>query len=484
MSRNPPPPSSSTSLNKERNEYIPSFISKIPFYISDDVSEADYLEHQRLQKEKDPSSTKWYERGVKLGPASTKYRKGACENCGAITHKAKDCLSRPRKQGAKWTGKDIQADEKIEKVELGWNAKRDRWNGYDASEYQNVVKEYEDLENLRRLARGEGQKPLKENEDGAEDGNESETEEGRYAEESDMGRHQSTVTRNLRIREDTAKYLLNLNLESAKYDPKTRSMVDLGASSDKSSALVADENFMKASGDAAEFEKAQQYAWESQERGDQNRQHLQANPTEGELLRKKQQKEAEEKKRTDRKALLEKYGGAEHLQNAPMKNTAVTESERYVEYDEHGAIKGAKKTTAGCKYPEHVHINNHTSVWGSWWKNFRWGYSCCHSTMKNSYCTGEEGKTAFEQAEKMRTREDRLVVEASKEEPQPPGNINGSTQEQASNTADNNQPVAKKRTLTELRDGIDEDELEAYKRSRYQADDPMAAFIGKGEAVH
>lgn len=30
--------------------------------------------------------------------------------------------------------------------------------------------------------------------------------------------------RNLRIREDTAKYLLNLNPDSAYYDPKTRSM--------------------------------------------------------------------------------------------------------------------------------------------------------------------------------------------------------------------------------------------------------------------
>lgn len=33
-----------------------------------------------------------------------------------------------------------------------------------------------------------------------------------------------TTIRNLRIREDTAKYLLNLDLNSAHYDPKTRSM--------------------------------------------------------------------------------------------------------------------------------------------------------------------------------------------------------------------------------------------------------------------
>lgn len=35
---------------------------------------------------------------------------------------------------------------------------------------------------------------------------------------------QRITVRNLRIREDTAKYLRNLDLNSAYYDPKTRSM--------------------------------------------------------------------------------------------------------------------------------------------------------------------------------------------------------------------------------------------------------------------
>ncbi|KAK5239382.1 mRNA splicing protein, partial [Cryomyces antarcticus] len=135
---------------KERNEYIPNFISKKPFYITDDLdtSGADYLEHQRLQKQEQDS--KWYDRGKKKGPAATKFRKGACENCGAMTHKKKDCLARPRKQGAKWTGKDIQADEIVQDVQLGFDAKRDRWNGYDASEYNNVVEEYNALEELKK----------------------------------------------------------------------------------------------------------------------------------------------------------------------------------------------------------------------------------------------------------------------------------------------------------------------------------------------
>ena len=39
-----------------------------------------------------------------------------------------------------------------------------------------------------------------------------------------VDQRQTVSVRNLRIREDTAKYLRNLDPESAFYDPKTRSM--------------------------------------------------------------------------------------------------------------------------------------------------------------------------------------------------------------------------------------------------------------------
>jgi pre-mRNA-processing factor SLU7 len=43
-----------------------------------------------------------------------------------------------------------------------------------------------------------------------------------------------------------------------------------------------------------------------------------------------------------------------------------------------------------------VLINNHTTVWGSWWKDHQWGYKCCKQTIKNSYCTGLAGIEAAE----------------------------------------------------------------------------------------
>ena len=458
--------------SKERNEYIPSFISKKPFYIDDETGADDYLQHQRLHKSTTDQS-KWYERGKRAGPAATKFRKGACENCGAMSHKTKECLNRPRKQGARWTGKDIQADEVIQNVELGWDAKRDRWNGYDPSQYREVVEEYEELEKLKRKAKQDSDERLIEEDD---EQDEVDRNEARYAEESDMGRQQSTATRNLRIREDTAKYLLNLDLDSAKYDPKTRRMVDMGAGDDQTAALVAEENFVRASGDAAEFERAQRYAWESQEHG-KKQLHLQANPTSGEVLRKKEKTESGAKRQEQRKALLERYGGEEHLAPAPLPDTKVVENERFVEYDESGAIKGAPKKATKSKYPEDIFTNKHTTVWGSWWYEFQWGYACCFSTVKNSYCIGEQGRKVFEE------ENNTLML--------PPNGDNGDhgVEADAGNGRNHSKSAGaegregasntKKRTLFELKSGVSEEELESYKRSRLAAEDPMSSFIGK-----
>ena len=409
-----------------------------------------------------------------------------------MTHKTKECLSRPRAKGARWTGRDIQADEVVQDVELGWDAKRDRWNGYDAKEYRNVVEEYDELEILKKRAKGgDGTDKLQKLIPEVDEATQGEIqEEARYTEESDMGRQQSTATRNLRIREDTAKYLLNLDLDSAKYDPKTRSMVDMGAQADQAAALVAEDNFMRASGDAAEFERAQKYAWETQERGDKNKLHLQANPTSGEYYRRKEKEEGEANQKAQRKKLVERYGGEEYIQ-ATKNEAGVVENERYVEYDSSGAVKGAPKAEAKSKYPEDVLINNHESIWGSWWVNFQWGYACCHSTVKNSYCTGEEGKLAFESAENRRIGE-QLENQTMSKAIEWRGEVDiTANQEQESTISGKStrseskaDSLAKKRTLTDMKGGITEDELEAYKRSRAVADDPMAKFLGTDELVH
>ena len=467
-------PAAPTVAGKEANEYIPSFISKKPFYIDDDDN-TDYLEHQRLKAAE--ANSKWYDRGKKLGPAATKFRKGACENCGAMTHKTKECLQRPRAKGAKWTGRDIAQDEVVQKVDLGWDAKRDRWNGYDPKEYKAVIDEYAQIEELKEKAARKNT---------TEDGDEELNDDGtKYAEESEMGRKQATSSKQLRIREDTAKYLLNLDLESAKYDPKTRSMVDSGATQDTAAALVAEEGFMRASGDAGEFEKAQKYAWEMQEKAGNSKLHLQANPTLGEFQRKKEREEAERKKAEKAKMLEDKYGIASAAMPSSLRDMALVESERYVEYDEKGAIKGAPKVVKKSKYPEDIMINNHTSVWGSWWSDFKWGYACCHSMTKNSYCTGEAGKAAFEEEAKLRTG-GALIQDEAHQEQEAPKEITGHKKGKVKEEMSLNEPeklAATKRTLDEMTGGVTEEDMEEYRRKRVAVNDPMAQFLGKDELL-
>ena len=497
MSRsNPPkPPAQDTS----RNEYIPAFISKAPFWA--EQSDADYLEHQRLHAESKDTldKAKWYDRGKKAGPAATKYRKGACENCGAMTHKTKDCLSRPRKHGAKWTGRDIQADEVVDSVQLGWDAKRDRWNGYDAREYTQVVKDFEELETLKKAASGTPQADTNGSNTPAADS------DVRYGEETDMGRSQPTSTRQLRLREDTAKYLLDLNPDSAKYDPKTRSMdiTSQALNAANGNEDVASDGFVRPSADQEAFERAQKYAWETQEStaipADQ-RLHLQANPTAGAILMKKHDDEVAQKK-ADREAYLRsKYGDTASLTSLKSKPVqSITASEQYTEYDESGAPKGVPPAPiAKSKYAEDVLTNNHTSVWGSWWRNFTWGYACCHSTTKNSYCTGEAGIAAFEEEERMKTGAN-LITEGKGEDDERDGvhgeEANGEPEsksipkqnrqqedERDDPSSGRERDSYKKRTLQELQ-GISTEEMESYKRSKLSAQDPMASMLGRDELV-
>lgn len=64
--------------------------------------------------------------------AKTVYRKGACKNCGAMTHKEKDCVERPRsaKKAAWKSGLDIAPDEVSLNLEhhgkVSYSAKRDQ----------------------------------------------------------------------------------------------------------------------------------------------------------------------------------------------------------------------------------------------------------------------------------------------------------------------------------------------------------------------
>uniref|UniRef100_A0A8C6LZE4 Pre-mRNA-splicing factor SLU7 n=1 Tax=Nothobranchius furzeri TaxID=105023 RepID=A0A8C6LZE4_NOTFU len=389
---------------KDINPHIPQYISSVPWYI--DPSKRPTLKHQRPQSECQKQYSAigdWYKRGVQENAVTTKYRKGACENCGAMTHKKKDCLERPRKVGAKFTGTGIAPDEHAQiQLTMDYDGKRDRWNGYDPEEHQRIVEEYAKVDLAKRtlkaqklqdeLASGKLDQSVSEREHDSEG-----EDEDKYADDIDMpgqnfdSKRRITV-RNLRIREDTAKYLRNLDPNSSYYDPKTRAMREnpysnTGMNPDE--VGYAGDNFARYTGDTISMAQTQLFAWEAYERGSEV--HLQADPTKLELLHRSFKVKKEDFKEEQRESILEKYGGQEHL-DAPPRELLLAQTEDYVEYSRHGAIlKGLEKAVARSKYEEDVLINNHTCIWGSYWKDGFWGYKCCHSMVKQSYCTGDAG---------------------------------------------------------------------------------------------
>ncbi|KAK2839067.1 hypothetical protein Q7C36_013881 [Tachysurus vachellii] len=168
-------------LLRDINPHIPQYISSVPWYI--DPSKRPTLKHQRPQEEKQlefSSIGEWYKRGVQEQSVSTKFRKGACENCGALTHKKKDCLERPRKVRVKFSGTGFAPDEVAKRTLKAQRLQEELATG--------------------KLDHGEREH------------NSEDEDEDKYADDIDMpgqnfdSKRRITV-RNLRIREDTAKSL-------------------------------------------------------------------------------------------------------------------------------------------------------------------------------------------------------------------------------------------------------------------------------------
>lgn len=512
-------PAAVDESGKDINPHIPQYISEAPWYLDPD---GPTLRHQRQQDEKIKTYSgidEWYKKGVNTASIATKFRKGACENCGALTHKKRDCVERPRKIGAKYTGNNLAPDEFLQpKLSLSYDGKRDRWNGYDNIAHKETIEEYEKLEEVKRDLKKERLKEGFMNPDVEDDGAPSSDEdEDKYVDKMDMpgtkvDAAERYTVRNLRIREDTAKYLRNLDLSSAYYDPKTRSMRKNpyeGTGKGDEEVEYAGDNFVRISGDTVNHAQSQMFAWEAGRKGLEV--HALAEPTKLEALKKEYVQKKDTLKEKAKNSILEKYGGDEHLNNAPPRELIFAQSERYVEYSRTGeVVKGEEASMTKTRYEEDVHPGNHTSVWGSFWHEGKWGFKCCYSFEKRSYCTGASGRDLFESSlsnaaaaferksdsniekdnsdkddklekkkhKKKKKKKDKKKHEEDDFETKVAKAMEKQRREEecADNTKDE-----RKRAYNSLSGGHDKElteaEIEAYKRRRVREDDPMAGFL-------
>jgi len=265
-------PAAIDSDGKDINPHIPQYMTKGLWYLNQEGITTTLL-HQKNWKTSDEDNHKWYDRGAKTVAAKT-YRAGACQNCGSLSHTPKFCLERPRKIGAKFNGKSIAPDDKIQNLSITkFEAKRDRWNGYDAGEYSKLFDRHEKIKEARRkqISKNKQSENMNDKENNDEDkiGDEELLNFDKLEKRVNTVEGGSTGTmRNLRIREDTAKYLLNLDLDSAYYDPKSRSMREDPNPTKTSNNYYTGDNNLKTSGkEYKEFIELQFHQLNAKEKG-------------------------------------------------------------------------------------------------------------------------------------------------------------------------------------------------------------------------
>ncbi|MBA0734131.1 hypothetical protein Gogos_018076 [Gossypium gossypioides] len=161
----------------------------------------------------------------------------------------------------------IATDEKIETFEQDYDGKRDRWNGYDASTHARVIERYEArVEAIRKYLKEQQLKKLEEKN--------TKIDESKQMDFAKLVKHVRTTgggstgtVRNLCTWEDTVKYLLNLDVNSAYYDPKTRSMREDPLPDADPNELYGGDNQYRMSGQALEFKQLNIHAWEAFDKG-------------------------------------------------------------------------------------------------------------------------------------------------------------------------------------------------------------------------
>lgn len=508
------------------NPHNPQFITQAPWYLNQSKPS---LKHQQAWNLRTPGTKDWYKRGTK-GDVKTKFIKGACENCGATTHDKKTCMERPRAVGAKLNGKNLMPDEYIETLELDYDGKRDRWNGFQPDDYKDVIEEWEKVETERRHVKAafmEERAKLKErlksqkkvlkkkrkqrrrqlrrqaegrdtdtgtdtgdSDTGTDTDTDSDTDSDSDAsDDEDLGEKMKdfdkttatvatkddklrTTTRNLRIREDTAKYLLNLDVNSAFYDPKSRSMRDdpLKHLKDDEKGSFRGDNFVRSAGDAKQLTELMIFAWESYKHGEKI--HDTAQPTQAMRMWQVFKQRSKDLKADQQLELVQKYGGEEHLN--PPKELLFAQNENYVEYSRDGRIlKGRERAFAKSKYEEDILPGNHSSTWGSWFDSNagKWGFACCHQTLKHAYCVPLKRHDAVEDAPETEAETNIEIMQ------QPPENLSSSDESDGDSSGD---AEATEQGLEERRQRLAQKRharamkgmalLEAGKRQRIDAD--------------
>lgn len=209
----------------KENVHIPRYIKNQPWYYKEAAGkEEDYLVHHRQTKKGTLDIENNSE--PKLGPGihdefevvqiKKNNVKPKCLNCGSNDHLKRDCLERPKKILKSNDNQFVVKRKASEAVD--WDAKQDRWFGYTGKEYDDVLKSWKNS--------SEPKSNKLQDEDWDTDEEIELMKLGLY--KDNVGALKQDDSQNtklkasVRLREDKAAYLNDLNSSELKYDPKSR----------------------------------------------------------------------------------------------------------------------------------------------------------------------------------------------------------------------------------------------------------------------
>lgn len=412
------------------NPHMPQYIVKAPWYLNQTQPS---LKHQRKQATEKARLDAQRNKKVYL-TKDKKVGSEFCKNCGRIGHTDKFCLERTRKKKVKYHREDDEEEYICVNKDLGYDGNRDRWVNYNPEQFKIAFEEFEKVqeeekkkkaEKLKRQYERKCHKRKREELNGSQEGENKlendkveETDEEEEEEDCENSNSNSnsndmhinllenaninamntkdgnrSITKNLRIREDTAKYLYNLNLNSAFYDPKSRSMRDdpfknMSMSEIKTGNYYRGENYYNFSGEALDSKKLEVFAWETYKRGESV--HFNAHPTQVELMYREYKEKKQKLEKEKQEQILKKYKCDEVTKELPREEHVIYSDvdEEYNKPKNEILLDHIKEKVSSI-YAEDMYTMGHTSVFGSYYdtQKKKWGYKCCKILDKLAKCT-------------------------------------------------------------------------------------------------
>ena len=281
---------------------VPSFLSQTPWYFKTDQGHSVPSKPKPTQSLINEKKSKT----IRVFHSNTKFRPGACSNCGSLSHTTKDCCDRPRKIGAQFTGKIVEYDEIVEKKPLSYDEKHDRWSGYESKAYDEVMDEYKKLEEAKKKRKIEilQEKFYEDEEFDLSDGEKNE--EYRFnVLVNNVDPRTKTVTFNNRSRDDPVCYISNIDPEVNNYDGKSRSFKDVPIDLGSADQLYRD-SWIKVDKDMAKMIEQEQFIQKLSDRG--NDVHSFATPSHAAILFNLHKDDKKSKLSKSQKKLSDKYG--------------------------------------------------------------------------------------------------------------------------------------------------------------------------------